>query len=254
MHPIQLTRTIEECSLKAWPAIEQEERDGWLLRFARGYTRRANSVVPLHPGNEEPLERIALCEEIYAGRGLPCVFKITPLSHPAALDPMLASRGYRKEGLTSVRLLEPLPAEDGGAADCALPGALSAAWFGAFTTLDGTPPGHREALREILARIAPPNTGALLRVEGRPVCCGRAVYCGGAGAEGEQVGLYDIVTETASRGRGHARRLIGRLLEWGRAQGARRAYLQVEADNGPALRLYDKLGFREIYRYWYRVL
>jgi hypothetical protein len=24
-------------------------------------------------------------------------------------------------------------------------------------------------------------------------------------------------------------------------------------DNGPALRLYSKVGFREVYQYWYRV-
>ena len=36
--------------------------------------------------------------------------------------------------------------------------------------------------------------------------------------------------------------------------GAQRAYLQVVAGNTVAENLYGNLGFKEIYRYWYRKL
>ncbi len=70
------------------------------------------------------------------------------------------------------------------------------------------------------------------------------------------VGLFDIVTAPAWRGRGLARRLASGLLAWGHGhghgQGARRASLQVAARNPAALALYGGLGFEEChgYDYW----
>src|SRR6267378_1128191 len=40
-------RNIEYAAALAWPGVEQQWLEGWLLRFGRGRTRRANSAVPL---------------------------------------------------------------------------------------------------------------------------------------------------------------------------------------------------------------
>ena len=146
-----------------------------------------------------------------------------------------------------VQVLDALPAASEPEPACDLLAAASQRWVSVFGGLDGTPPRHRRTLESILARIPPPHTGAILTVAGHPVSCGRAVL------EHTQIGLFDIATDSARRRQGYAGRLINGLLGWGRGGGARRAYLQVEADNTPARELYEKLGFREIYRYWYRV-
>ena len=42
------------------------------------------------------------------------------------------------------------------------------------------------------------------------------------------------------------------LVSWAAERGATRAYLEVTADNEPAVALYASLGFTEHYRYAYR--
>ena len=70
--------------------------------------------------------------------------------------------------------------------------------------------------------------------------------------DGDLAGLFEIATDAGERGKGHGRRLVLSALKWARLRGARQAWLQVEADNAPALALYASLGFDEVYRYHYR--
>jgi len=72
--------------------------------------------------------------------------------------------------------------------------------------------------------------------------------------DGDLAGLFDIATDKSVRRQGHGRQLILSALKWARLRGAREAWLQVEADNAPALSLYASLGFEEVYRYHYRRL
>jgi ribosomal protein S18 acetylase RimI-like enzyme len=72
-------------------------------------------------------------------------------------------------------------------------------------------------------------------------------------SHGPLFGIFDVATREAVRRRGHATRLVRALLAAGRAAGARLCYLQVVETNLPARSLYASLGFRPLYRYWYRV-
>jgi hypothetical protein len=100
-----LNRCIEEVSLNSWPALQQILFDGWVLRFANGYTKRANSVNPLYSSNLDIGEKVAVCERIYLEKGLRSIFRLTPFA-PPELDHELENRGYEKIDLTHVMHLD----------------------------------------------------------------------------------------------------------------------------------------------------
>ena len=76
--------------------------------------------------------------------------------------------------------------------------------------------------------------------------------CGQSARQLQWVGLYDIFTAPAARNRGLAGALCAELLRCTAAEGARTAYLQVDAANAPALAVYRRLGFGPGYGYHYR--
>ncbi len=81
----------------------------------------------------------------------------------------------------------------------------------------------------------------------------QVIACGLGVIEREYIGLYDIVTDPDYRNRGFGEQMILNLLKWGKENGAKYSYLAVVLNNEPALRLYSRIGYSEIYKYWYRV-
>lgn len=242
---------LEERALNAWPALSTLLADGWALRFAAGFTKRANSVNVIAPGREDGAEaleaRIAWAEAIYAAQGLPAIFRLSPLA-PAALDAALAARGYARfdESLVQVATLDAAAAPD---AEVAIAPRADAGWCADAARLGALAPAEEATLARMLARIVPQAAFATLRAEE-----GRAVALGLAIAERGMAGLFEIMVDPARQGRGLGGRVCRALMAWARdGAGASAAYLQVTAGNAPALGLYRRLGFTTAYRYHYRV-
>jgi GNAT superfamily N-acetyltransferase len=237
---------IEEAAFNAWPDLQRIYYDGWLLRFSQGYTKRANSVNPLGPGALPVEQKIDFCEQLYRQEGLPPIFRLTPLT-PAELDPALAGRGYQKIHLTRVMRLPLQHWQMPAGVEASCRELALEPWLGVHAqvsrSLLARQPGHAEILRGIL----PPRLTAALEISGQWLACGMGVL------ERGLFGLFEIVTHPDFRNQGHATRLIGGMLAWAQARGAKWSYLQVLAENAPARRLYEKLGFVDFYEYWYRV-
>lgn len=243
-----MIRLLEELSFNAWPALQTVFYDGWVLRFAEGYTRRANSVSPVYPSQLPEDEKITYCESVYWGLGQRTVFKIASDPALAPLDARLAARGYESDALTSVQVLEDLsalPVPDGPAAT--VTDTLTDAWLSAFCALNGVEQGRLSTMSRMLRCIVPARAFITLWQNDQPAAVALGVL-----ERGYLVAL-DVVTAPAWRNQGLGTRLMLNLLHWGRDRGAARAYLQVMLNNPPALHLYEKLGYRELYRYWYRV-
>jgi N-acetylglutamate synthase len=97
-------QTIEELSLNALPCLQQILDDGWVLRFAAGYTKRGNSVTPLYPSVEDLTLKIKRCEDIYHRFDLQPIFRLTNESKLGILNRTLDDLGYQKQDLVSVRV------------------------------------------------------------------------------------------------------------------------------------------------------
>ena len=85
----------EELSLNAWPSLQTQFFDGWVLRYTSGYsyTSRANSVNMLYPSTLDVDEKIIECEKRYFAQGVPAIFKITD-NVDIEFDRLLDAKGY----------------------------------------------------------------------------------------------------------------------------------------------------------------
>ena len=70
----------------SWPALHEAVIDGWLVRFAKGLTRRANSANPLRGERSCSDALISRLEGEYRQQTLPVYFRIPSIIGPAMPD------------------------------------------------------------------------------------------------------------------------------------------------------------------------
>jgi N-acetylglutamate synthase len=247
----RLSASVEEACLNAWPALKEVFYDGWLIRLADGETRRTNSVNVIGPGNRALEEKIAHCEGIYAAHGLPAYFRIRSNDDPT-LEKTLDARGFRAEAETRTLFLD-FARTELLTADRAIELSdkpPSDEWLAAHERFSGRPLPESDIRRRLLDLVALPVSFAAARDES-----GAIVSVAYGALHDRLVSLQWVATDPTRRGEGLSRATLWALLAWAQARGAEGACLQVVAENAPAVRLYEKMGFdRELYRYHYRVL
>jgi len=238
-------RALERRAFRAWPALETANIAGWVTRLAGGYTKRANSINALERDIEFNDALKDALEAPYRARGLPPVWRLTPLA-PPAVDSVLADAGYRRidDSLVQRVALDRRFAPD---PEVRIEPSPSSAWLAGFATLSPVAPAYRATMERMLRSIAAPVGFARVEDADGPIAFALGVV------DGDHVGLFDVLVAPRARRRGLARRLTESVCAWGHRQGARFAYLQVVATNSAALPLYADLGFETVYRYGYRV-
>ncbi len=244
--PALLSR-IEDAGLNASAPSQQRWLDGWLVRFSPGKAKRARCVNAVAQGRSPVSDKLAACAQIFEAAQLPMIVRITPFTEPASLDTTLGQQGLARFDDTRVMVLSGLSTNDVPAPAGVTVDAIGLEAFaqriGGFRR---SPLAQRQAHAERLSNSPVPFRAFELRADAEVVACGQIAI------EGDLVGLYDVFTAEAARGRGFAGALCGHLLAHARSRGAQHAYLQVEADNHAARAVYRRAGFVDAYAYHYR--
>ena len=255
---------LEELSLNALPSLQQILYDGWVLRFAKGYTKRANSITPLYSGSTDLIQKIHRCEEIYHDFALKPIFRLTNAPQARTLDRVLEELGYQKKDSVSVQIkaisddnlftkdssvnmVGDKPKDLASLRSITLENELSQEWLDHFVYAANLPIQHWDTLSTMLEIIPNPAVYGWLKDRQRFCSCGFGVL------ENNYLGLFFLLTAKKQRRRGYASQLISAMLNWGESNNAKQAYLQVETENQAGINLYNKLGFTEVYQYFYRL-
>ena len=200
--------------------------------------------------------RIDEVEAWYGARGLSPVFKLTAAADPPELEASLAARGYATDGeslgmtvaLDETLARAPAPPFSDTVTEL-FAGRLDDHWFDASCRLSGIADERRGDYLAILERCLATQKAVLF---GRTERAGEIVSIAMGSVVEDAVSLVAVATAASSRGHRLAESVLRTILFAAREHDAEFALLNVEASNQPARRLYERMGFEERYRYWYR--
>jgi N-acetylglutamate synthase len=236
----------EQACLNAWPALFNVVHDGWLVRFADGFSRRANSANPLSTHARLTGATLQYFENLFRLHDLPMIIRVPSLLDPE-VDAMLDRFGFVAEGECHVLFAEIDALDATRDPDARIVTELDDGWLAALNAMQRRSADQSATFNDITASIALPAGYASLTANGETVALGCGVI------DGDMLVCESIITDPRHRGAGHARRLMGALVHWARLNEATCVCLQVEAANVGGLSLYRKLGLAtELSRYHYR--
>jgi N-acetylglutamate synthase len=234
---METIRGCEERLVNVWPAVSTLLMEGWVVRFAHGYSGRANSASAVVPGARMSSALLDTIEKLYRDAGLKPSVRITPLAN-AAVEPLLMQRGYRIKDESRMMML-PLDRDRGVETDprVRIEAAPSRRWLAGVSRHQEPSKRSPDHLFAIVGHLRVPAAFATLESDGTGVGYGMCAIDRGW-AE-----ISSIMLDSAFRGQGIGRATVDALLIWAAREGASNAFLQVDQTNMVACKLYASLGF-----------
>ncbi|MFW9870060.1 MAG: GNAT family N-acetyltransferase [Candidatus Thorarchaeota archaeon] len=240
---------LELLASHCWPAREIVTYKGWKIHWDQGVTWRANSVLPNEWDSNIDVESVVdYVISLYQEKSTPPAFKISPASQPKGLDKILESKGFQKRMITNVQTV---PIDTVSCLRPLIPVDLFSVTEDSLDTLMHRSERGKLAIdvrREIIHRIRGRKNIARVSMHGNIAGVGLGVV------EGDWLGLFSIRTMPEYKRQGVAWSVSCALAMWGEDLGAKNAFLQVEEENEAAKTLYESMGFKTLYTYWYRIL
>jgi ribosomal protein S18 acetylase RimI-like enzyme len=227
------------CNL-TWPATENLENSGWLMRAAGGVTNRANSVLPLVANLEagtltDFAEKLLVAQEFYQKRNLPTIFQVA-LPTWQVLSDKLRSIGAVEtiRGNTMVTDLISSKQNIPSGFEIAQSNQVTDKWL----ELQPTP-----GIKKILAGCSATYLTIIKNSQTIATC--RIALAKSWSS------ITRVYVHQDFRGQGLGKAITAAALEASFEQGATKALLQVEASNAIAIGIYESLGFNFHHEYSY---
>lgn len=239
--------------MNAWPAEKYFFLNGWILRFTKGVTYRANSFIPInYIGNSNSIETdINMVENAYKSFNLPTIFTMHEYFEPKELDGALRNRGYVEQDRTNALLmqvqnldLKHINNEFNYEIHSERVNEFSSL-LAKFTKRDRY---QQEIIKEITSRIVVPKKCFILaKWRGEPIGTLMGVL-----NPLNYVYIADVFVVPEFRHQKIASSMLKTMIkEWTMSNGAEKIWLQVEQKNHKAMRLYENLGMKKVYSYYY---
>ncbi|MFJ9107287.1 GNAT family N-acetyltransferase [Streptomyces sp. NPDC102283] len=246
---------LASVTARAWQPVESEALGDWRLRAAGGFTRRANSALPLGDPGLPVGEALGRVRDWYEERGLPAYVQ-TATGAEGTQEPLCAELeryGWRREVSAQVRIAALAPVGDLQAEVRAvrLTREPDAAWLARYQRFSTPGPHVRRVLGSgpsVWFATVPAVTGAPdadpdAASAAPPAAIGRCVV------DGRWAGFMAVEVAPELRRRGLAGTVMAALARRALEEGASAAWLQVEEDNEGARALYDGMGFATHHSY-----
>jgi len=227
------------CNL-TWPATEELEVSGWLMRAADGVTNRANSILPLLANLEtgvltDFVEKLATAREFYQKRNLPTIFQLALPTWQVLADKLksigaveILHGNTMVADLTSSNQIVPAGFE------ILQSNQATEGWLGVNPT-----PG----IERILSTCA--ATYFTMVRDGKAIATCRIALVAGWSS------ITRVFVDQDFRGQGLGKAIVAAALAASFEQGATKALLQVEASNAIAIGVYKSLGFNFHHEYFF---
>ncbi len=249
--PAATFEELARATARGWQPVESESLGDWELRYADGFTRRANSVLALGDPGVPLDEALGLVREWYARRGLHADVQTSTGAEGTheLLCAELERRGWAQHTPAQVwtGALAPLGDADADVSGVRLARTCDEAWLSRYQRFGEGSPAVLKVLHggpSVWFASVASQEGAGSG-HGVPAAIGRCVV------DGRWAGFMAVEVSPEYRRRGLATAVMTAMARQALEEGASAAWLQVESGNEAAKAMYERMGFAPHHHYHY---
>ncbi len=243
-------KIVQERANNIWPAEFSYLLNGWILRFSKGVTWRANSVLPLNYWGKNINKDISKVEEIYRKFNSSSKFMLHDQHDPPELLSVLTEASYKPVMPTHVmgKLFADIDIQshDNGYSYHFMTNR-DPEWYSALTRLSpNRSPYKMTVIGEIMDRVHIPQK-RFFYAKNKSDIIGVVLAIIDSG----YMGIMNLAVDPEYRNQGVATNLMYQTINWGKKEDTKWLFLQVEKSNTSARGLYEKIRLEDWYSYTY---